>query len=41
MRGKLYDKFCNLRKEIRKINKHPAFDDTHIVDDNNILIDSG
>lgn len=40
MRGKLYDKFCNLKKIIRQININPT-NTSPISDDNAILIDSG
>lgn len=40
MRGKSYDKFCNLKKIIRQININPT-NISPISDDNAILIDSG
>jgi len=37
MRGKLYDKYCNLKKEIKKTNVHPADIPTNsVTDDYNI-----
>jgi len=38
MRGKLYDKYCNLRKQIKQINPSKAIV-TPQPTENNILID--
>lgn len=42
MKGKLYDKYCNLKKDIKKINVSSNNDvDTSVDVDSQNLIDSG